>query len=549
MNYKWIIIGIITVFLSGMLTGFMLSRNKDGHAHEAGSVPKEADAAEYTCSMHPQIRQPGPGDCPICGMDLIPVKQDSGEKTGPREIKLSEHARKLAEIETEKVKRTFVPVEIRMTGSIVFDETRLAHITARMNGRIDRMYANYTGVRVNKGEHMVYFYSPSLMTAQEELLQALKSVRSQTSGVVHKERETTLEAARTKLNLWGISKKQIKEIEQRGTPVPHMTINAPLSGIVVGKHAEEGTYVQTGTKLYTIADLSRVWVYLDAYESDIQMLKYGQPVEFRAEAYPGDVFKGRISFIDPVLDPTTRTVKVRVTVDNSSGKLKPGMFVRSLVKATVTEQGAIVERDLAGKWISPMHPEVIKDKPGTCDVCGMDLVRAETLGYVDPDTEHTAPLVVPASAPLITGRRAVVYVRRQSDTGIFQGREVVLGPRAGDYYIVTKGLRQGEEVAVKGNFKIDSALQIRAQPSMMSAEKPETAEIKQTVCPVMGGKVNKDIYVDYQGKRIYFCCKGCDSKFKEDPEKYMKKMKDQGMKLEDAPLIDINSKGHEHHEH
>ena len=490
MNKRYIIAALL-IFIAGMGAGhFLFSAPSDEHA-DHGPGDNHEEHSEYTCSMHPQIRQPGPGDCPICGMKLIPVKKGSGDGSGPREIKLSESARKLADIMTVEVKRAFVPIEIRMTGTIAYDETRLAYITARMDGRIDRMYVNYTGIPVKKGDHMVYFYSPALMTAQEELLQALKSVRSQNSNtILRKEWKTTLEAARSKLKLWGISEKQIKEIEKRGKPEPHMTINAPLGGIVIGKHAEEGAYVKTGARIYSIVDLSRLWLYLDAYESDLQWLKYGQPVEFSAEAYPGETFKGRISFINPVLNTKTRIVKVRVTVDNTSGKLKPGMFVRGLVKATVTAQGAIAERNLAGKWISPMHPEVIKDGPGSCDVCGMDLVKAETLGYVDPGKKHTPPLVIPFSAPLITGKRAVVYVRKESDTGRFEGREVVLGPRAGDYYIVKQGLKEGEDVVVRGNFKIDSALQIQARPSMMSPESSEPASKEQTLCPVMGGKIS-----------------------------------------------------------
>jgi len=231
-------------------------------------------------------------------------------------------------------------------------------------------------------------------------------------------------------------------------------------------------YVQTGTRIYTIADLSQIWVRLDAYESDLLWLRYGQEVEFTTESYPGEVFKGRISFIDPFLNPKTRTVKVRVNVPNLHGKLKPNMFVRATVRADVAAGGRVMDPKLAGKWICPMHPEVVKDEAGKCDICRMPLVRTESLGYVAvTEKESAKPLVIPATAPLVTGKRAVVYVQlpgRKRPT--FEGREIVLGPRAGDYYIVRHGLEEGQLVVTNGNFKIDSALQIQAKPSMMTPE-------------------------------------------------------------------------------
>jgi len=221
-----------------------------------------------------------------------------------------------------------------------------------------------------------------------------------------------------------------------------------------------------------------VWVYLDAYESDMMWIRYGQEVEFETEAYPGEVFAGTISFIDPVLNAKTRTVKLRVDVENPDGKLKPEMFVRAVVRAKVAQGGRVMDEAMAGKWICPMHPDVVKDGAGSCDICGMDLVTTESLGYVKVDAPKEAPLIIPASAPLITGKRAVVYVQlRDKEKPTYEGREVVLGPRAGDYYIVKSGLDEGEIVVTKGNFKIDSALQIRAKPSMMNP-KPEKAPMR-----------------------------------------------------------------------
>jgi len=449
-----------------------------GGLPEAGAPPPaEAQAEEatvWTCSMHPQVRRDAPGRCPICGMELVPVAKGEG-KGGLRRFATSEAGKELMDIETSPVERRFVEAEVRMVGKIEYDETRLAYITAWVPGRLDRLFVDYTGVSVRKGDHLVYLYSPELLSAQEELLQALEAVRNLEQsdvGIVRETARATVEAAREKLRLWGLTKEQIAETEARGTPSDHMTIYAPIGGIVVHKNALEGMYVDTGTRIYTIADLAQVWVKLDAYESDLSWIKYGQPIAFTTVAFPGETFTGTIAFIDPVLNEQTRTVKVRVNAPNAEGKLRPGMFVRGVAKAKVAEGGRVMDPNLAGKWICPMHPDVVKDEAGSCDICEMPLVRTESLGYVPVDpAKRESPLVIPATAPLITGTRAVVYrVGPDTEKPTYEGLEIVLGPRAGDYYIVRGGLEEGDLVVTNGNFKIDSQLQIEAKPSMMTPE-------------------------------------------------------------------------------
>ncbi|MHC4133245.1 MAG: efflux RND transporter periplasmic adaptor subunit, partial [Planctomycetota bacterium] len=392
----------------------------------------------------------------------------------------SQEALKLMEVQTTLVERKFVEAEIRMVGKVDYDETRVKNITAWVPGRIDRLYVDFTGITVNKGDHMVDLYSPELISAQAELLQALKAVggiKDNTSDIMKRTTLATLEAARDKLQLLGLNKAQIYIIESAGQPVTHITVYSPMGGIVIHKHATEGMYVNTGTPIYTLADLSHLWVQLDAYESDLPWVRYGQEVEFLTEAYPGQVFKGKISFRDPILDDKTRTVKVRLNVDNSDGKLKPGMFVRSVLRAKVAQGGAAMEPELAGKWICPMHPSVVKNQQDKCNICEMDLVATESL-FATASESNEPPLVIPATAPLITGKRAVVYVRvPDAKKPTFEGRQVVLGPRAADYYLVKEGLAEGEIVVTNGNFKIDSALQIQAKPSMMSAESGHEYEI------------------------------------------------------------------------
>lgn len=466
---------LIVLMLAAFAAGYYFRGEKPHPSGTADEAPVRSVVSDYTCSMHPQIRQPRPGQCPLCGMDLIPASSDdSSADEGPREIRLSPRAIKLAEIQVAPVERKFVSAEIRMVGKVEYDETRLRSIASRVPGRLDRLYVDYTGVPVRKGDHLVSVYSPELISAQEELLQAIRTLKEMERGGLASIRDTarrTTEAAREKLRLWGLTSQQIEEIEVKSKPSDHLTIYAPIGGIVVEKSAVEGMYVETGTPIYTIADLTQLWVLLDAYESDLIWVRYGQQVAISTEAYPGEIFNGRIAFISPTLNDMTRTVKVRVNVPNPDGRLKPGMFVRGIVHAEVGAEGKVMDTALAGKWISPMHPEIIKDAPGICDVCGMPLVRAETLGYVSSDTgSREAPLVIPASAPLLTGKRAVVYVASPDKDGVFEGREIVLGPRAGNYYLVREGLTEGENVVVHGNFKIDSAIQILAKPSMMSPE-------------------------------------------------------------------------------
>ena len=466
---KWVLV-VVCLVGAGFLLGHSASSGLQ-HGQAAGAMAAHAPQKWYF-SMHPQNVRDGPGLCPLCEMDLIPMPTDLAAQSAPRELAVSEAAAKLMEIQTSPVERKFVATEVRMVGKVTYDETRVKHITAWVPGRIDRLYVDFTGTRVARADHLVYLYSPELISAQAELLQALKAVSktdAQTSAYLKESAQRTLEATREKLSLLGLTSQQVEGIEASGEPVTHLTVYSPIGGVVIEKMAQEGMYVTTGTHIYTVADLSQVWVKLDAYESDLPWIQYGQEVTFSTEAHPGEAFKGRISFLDPMLDPKTRTVKVRVNVPNPDGRLKPEMFVRAVVESRVAQGGKVMDADMAGQWICPMHPSVVRTEEGRCDICGMDLVTTESLGYVTADAAGQAPLVIPASAPLITGKRAVVYVQKPgTEHPTFEGREVTLGSRAGDYYIVKSGLTEGERVVTHGSFKIDSALQIQARPSMMS---------------------------------------------------------------------------------
>jgi len=439
-----------------------------GHQHGAADTNNEdAQPQWWTCAMHPQIRQQKPGNCPICQMELVPIKPSIG---GMRTLTIKPSVKELMKVDTMPVQRKYVTADVRMVGKIEFDETRMAHITAWVSGRLDRLYVDYTGVQVKQGDHMVYIYSEELYSIQEELISAIHFNRENPSRRLGS--LDLAEAAREKLRLLGLTDDQITEIEQQDEPEDHVTLYSPASGVVIDKLKQQGDRVRTGDRIYTVADLNQVWVKLDAYESDLAWLRYGQDVTFSTVAYPDEKFTGRIAFIAPVLSSETRTVKVRVNVPNQEGRLKPEMFVRAVVSSNVAAGGRVLDAKLAGKWISPMHPEIVKDQPGTCDICGMPLVRVETLGYLSAEADPTAkPLVIPVTAALVTGTRAIVYVEVDgAKEPTYEGREVLLGPRAGDYYIVRNGLFEGEMVVTNGNFKIDSALQIQAKPTMMTPE-------------------------------------------------------------------------------
>jgi Cu(I)/Ag(I) efflux system membrane fusion protein len=477
----WPMVIVLLLFLS-FAGGIFWGRRADGKQEKTGKEQEVAGKATlWTCSMHPQIRLPKPGKCPICQMDLIPLKK-TVEEEGPATLSMTEGAKKLAAIETLQVVRKFVMKKIRMVGKVAYNERKVNTLSAWIPGRIDALYVDYTGVKVAAHDHLALLYSPELLAAQQELLEAkrrLKEAAPERSQFLENSNRRTYNSTREKLRLWGLTEKQILDIEKNGKTSDKMTIYAPQGGVVVMKHVSEGDYVKTGSKLFTIADLSELWLLMDAYESDLPYLYYAQKVEITTEAYPGEVFRGKISFIHPELDDRSRTVKLRVNVENPDFKLKPGMFVRAIVSAKLDAKGRVVRPSLAGQWICPMHPEVIKGQAGACDLCGMDLVPAEKMDH-GTNKKQEEPVVVPVTAVLKTGKRAVVYVEiKGKDLPTFAGREIVLGPRSEDYYIVLSGLKPGEWVVTNGNFKIDSALQIQAKPSMMNSVQDESKDLSE----------------------------------------------------------------------
>ncbi len=457
---KSTIIVALVILLIGYVIGRLNQNQPQEHSEQQEGITtknKEEKAVIFTCSMHPQIRLPKKGKCPICFMDLIPLDTSSGENAGPRAMKMSESAMALADIQTTPIIRGKAAVELNLVGKVQVDPTKVYDIIMITDSEIRKLFVNYSGVPVKKGDHLAEIYSPDVYSAAQDLVIALSR------------KEPDLELVKTseiKLKLYGVPEAYIEKIKAEKKAPETYSLVSKYDGYVENVMGSEGMWIKKGQMLGKVIDMSDLWILLDVYETDLPWIRYGQNVKISVTAVPGKSIDGIVSYIPPRIDEKTRTFKIRVNVVNS-GDLKPGMFVSTVLKSEVTSHGKVTSSQLQGKWISPMHPEIIKDSAGTCDVCGMDLVKIEELGYTY-DSDKELPLLLPVTSVLITGKRAVVYVRKTGEMPIFEGREVVLGPRAGNNYVVLEGLKENEIVVTRGNFYIDSALQIQAKPSMMS---------------------------------------------------------------------------------
>ncbi|MGC8659666.1 MAG: efflux RND transporter periplasmic adaptor subunit [Desulfomonilaceae bacterium] len=384
----------------------------------------------------------------------------------PRPVRyvMSPEAKMLAEVETVSVKRKRAFKELRMVGMVFEAETRVATLVARVAGRLDRVYIDFTGVEVKKGDPMVTIWSPTLIKTQVELFESIKS--GDTEGIIR--------GAEEKLMQYGLTKEQIKRIRESRKPDLYITLRAPIGGVVMKKNAILGQFVNEGQEMFIINDLSHVWVQLDAYEQNMPWIRYGQNVNFTTAAVPGKTFAGKVIFIDPVLNMNTRTVNIRVDTYNPEFELKPHMFVNALLQVEIDESGKVINTDWRGKYICPFHPEEVSSTPGICPESKQPLRPASAYGYSESNNP-VLPLVIPQTAVLYTGTRSLVYVEVPNQAQpTYEQREVLLGPKATDGYVIYRGLKEGERVVTKGNFQIDSSVQILGEPSMMNPANPSS---------------------------------------------------------------------------
>lgn len=414
---------ITLTLVIGVLFGWLIKpspsqlETTDGHNHGLESLSKQL----WTCSMHPQVKLSEPGDCPLCGMDLIPVSTSSGSSSNPMAYEMTPEAVAMAQIHTTKIAGVNASGELFLTGKIQPDEREKASVTAKYPGRIERLFVSFTGEEVKAGQRLATLYSPEMLSAQRELLEAVKSKN---------DFPELYQAAKEKLKFWKLTESQINAIEQSGKVTEQIDILADQSGVVVQRNVAVGDYVSTGTVLFNVVNLNKLWVLLDAYESDLQFLNLGNEINFSVAGFPGDEFKAKITFIDRLINPNTRAASVRAEITNSGQKLKPEMFVTARIRTNAKS---------AASGIS-----------------------------------------VPRTAVLWSGKRSVIYVKiPDAEMPTFEMREVTLGPRMGDNYIIEAGLQAGEEIVTNGVFAIDAAAQLSGQFSMMNRPKTKSLEVSQ----------------------------------------------------------------------
>ena len=428
---------ILFALLVGLLGGYLLfGRPGPEEAHDHAVTADEGASQTWTCSMHPQIQRDEPGDCPICGMDLIPQSATAG--TDPAVLTMTEAAVALARVRTEAVGASVAAGDaeggnaLSLTGRLSADERTAAVESVDFGGRLERLFVTFPGERVSAGQRIATIYSPELVVAQEELLEALRLQNLSPDLVT---------AARNKLRNLEITDAQIAAIEESGEVITEFPVFADRGGTVLEIRARVGDYVSLGAPLYTLTDLGRLWALFDAYEADLESIRVGDPITFTVTSLPGETFRARVSFIDPVINADTRTASIRAEVNNRRGQLKPQMFITGRIDAAPARNAAAAE----------------------------------------------GPLTVPRTAVLWTGERSVVYVEvPDRDVPTYAFREVVLGERSGEGYLVTSGLERGERVVTNGAFQIDAAAQLNNQLSMMNRdvviEGREVAEV--TAMPV-----------------------------------------------------------------
>lgn len=402
---------LVVLVLAAGGGGYYLWQNQKGHTETAEEHAKHAD--EYTCPMHPFILKDSPGSCPICGMQLVKKGKTSEADAATLEalgqISLSPTQMVISNVSTVEVVPMPLEREITAVGTVQYDQRRQAKVTAWVSGRIDRLFVNAVGDFVSKGKPVAEVYSPDLVAAQQEYLLALKSrerFKQSSIASISQGGEGLVSSAKQRLLLLGVKEKQIAALEQGGEPNIKLPVYTPLSGVVIEKLVVEGQYVNTGDPLFSIADLSSVWVEVDVYENEFSAIKIGQRAEVTSQSYPGKTFTGRISYVYPFVDPQTRTIKVRVEIPNPGLKLKPDMFVNAVVKAP--------------------------------------------LG---------SALTVPVASVIDTGKRQVAWV--EVKPGTFEPRDVQVGARSGDRLQVLSGLKAGEKVAASGAYLIDSEAQLK----------------------------------------------------------------------------------------
>ncbi|MCF6351210.1 MAG: efflux RND transporter periplasmic adaptor subunit, partial [Flavobacteriaceae bacterium] len=447
MKKKQIVIALVILVLGMLIGKFALGNSSATKVEEHVSETKKV---RWTCSMHPEIDLPEFGPCPKCGMDLIP-KEDNSEGLSSSEFKMSENAMALANIETLEIgvkndtknEKDTNENLLSLSGKIMANEKATSVQTAHFGGRIEKLKYRSIGEYIKKGSLIATVYSPELVTAQNEFVEALSIKNAQPE---------LYKAVRNKLKNWKISENQIQQIEQTKKAITNFNMYANVSGYIDEVLVQEGNHLKEGSPLFRVSNLGTVWAMFDVYEQDIKNIKIGQQITIKSNAYPNEEIKASINYIDPNLDVNTRTVQIRTTLKNSGTKLKPGMLLVAKV--------LVKNKNLSGK---------------------------------------TNIISVPKTAIMWTGKRSIVYVKTSKDEPIFELREVTLGNPLGNNYQVLSGLENGEEIVINGTFTVDATAQLQGKSSMMNQKmKNEKLKVKNVERIVVNPKFKKQLHVVFQ---------------------------------------------------
>ena len=378
----------------------------DGTPGSLASYDLDGDGVVYQSGMHPWVVQDAPGQCPVCGMDLTPT---STVQAAPRgEVFVDEGARQLSGVRTMRVAAEPISQTLRTTGQFAPDETRQEAVTLRVGGWIERLYVEAEGARVQAGQPLAELYSPELVSTQQDVLLALRTRDALGGSDGRAQGDRLVESARRRLQLFGISQRQVEQLEATGEVRRTLTLYAPASGTVVGKQVVEGMEVRAGQRLFDLVDLGRLWLQVDVPEADLGWVDVGTRARVQVDAFPGEELVGNVEYVYDLLDPATRAGTARIAVPNPGRRFKPGMF------ATATLFGA-----------------------------------------------PTAPLpVVPTEAVIRTGEETLVVLALGD--GRFRSQAVTLGPEAGGLVQITDGLAVGDEIVTSAQFLLDSESRLNA---------------------------------------------------------------------------------------
>ena len=505
---------VISILILGIAqrSGWITSASGGGGG-ESGAVGTTSDeaATSYICPMMCVPPTSNPGRCPVCAMELVPAA--SGSSNGPSStIEIDPRSRRVSGIETVVAKSDTLFREVRGVGEISYDESKLKTLSAYIDGRIEELYADYTGIEVKKGDSLALLYSPDLYAAQVSYARTLELAEKAT-GANSRTADTNrqlLDSSRQRLVELGMTEKQVEQLEQDKKPNSRLALHAPISGTVIEKMAVEGQYIKTGTPIYKLADLSTVWLVMELFPQDASVIQLGQNVSAYAQSMNGQACEGVVEFVEPTVDPKMRTVGVRVAINNEHGHLKPGEFIRATLKIPILSKDGVAQ----------------------------DAV------------------IVPRDSLLSVGQTSLVYV--EGKPGVFEIRHVKTGPTVGGMVAIFDGVAAGENVVAKSTFLLDAQMQLQGNPSLIDPDKAvaddevqlteaELEEIRkameplsvedrklaeaQVICPVTEVRLGSmamgtPIKLNIEGRTVFICCEGCRDSWVNEPDKYFKILDD-----------------------